>query len=270
MNAALPLPWRIHRIYQQIAQLDNLSVNEQALRLFGELLALLRTHSDSDLLKSDPFLQSIAHPLRRIFALAAFTYEKHWAEKLLEAPDLADALQRHYPYREHYERATRLEYQALTICANKPVRNILMVGSGPLPMTSIQLLRDSANITSLHIDNLDVSAEANDLAQKICGALDLNDRMAFIQGDILRHTDLHRYDAIWLAALAGDSHNKIHLLQHLHRHMRPESLLLVRTACNLRALIYPAIEPADLSAFQLRLKIQTYSDNFHSMYLVQR
>lgn len=268
MNAALSLPSRIHRIYQRIAQLENLSVDAETLALFGELLEILREHSDSDLLSRDPYLQAIAPPLRRIFAGAAYAYEKFWAEKLLGMPDLPATLQEHYPYRKHYERATRLEYQALSACAEQPVRRILMVGSGPLPMTSIQLVQQAAG--DLSIDNLDISGEASDIGKRICAGLGLSGRMNFLTGDISAKDDLAPYDAIWLAALAGDNHNKGRLLKHLYRHMKPGALLLVRTACQLRALIYPAITTADLQPFALRLKIQTYSDNFHSIYLVQR
>lgn len=268
MNAALPLPWRIHRVYQRIARLQNLSVNEETLALFNELLVILRKHSDSELLSSDPYLQAIAQPLRRIFAGAAYAYEKHWAEKLLEMPDITAALQEHYPYREHYERATRLEFQALEACTEKPIRHILMVGSGPLPMTSIQLAKNSE--ANLCIDNLDINGEATAIGQQICQNLGLAKHMNFLTGDVLDKADLNRYDAVWLAALAGDSHNKARLLKHLHTQMQPGALLLARTACQLRGLIYPSITTTDLTPFTLRLKIQTYSDNFHSIYLVQR
>lgn len=268
MGGTVSIAPRIHQIYQRIAQLDNLTINDQALSLFNELLEILRTHSDSALLSTDPYLQAIAPPLRRIFANAAYLYEKFWAEQLLAKTDLAEALANDYPYHEHYIRATRLEFQTLAACYGKPLRRILMVGSGPLPMTSVQLINNGGE--DLTVDNLDISEEAAQIGEQITSRLGLNQQMRFLTGDILKSVELGDYDAIWLAALAGDSHNKARLVNHLYQCMSPGALLLVRTACDLRGLIYPVVTTQDLSPFTLRLKLQTYSDNFHSVYVVQR
>ena len=252
----------------RMARLENMSVNEELRSLLGELSNILREHSDSELLESDPYLQAIALPLRRIFAEASYAYEKFWADKLLNMPDLLMALQEQYPYYKSYEHVTKLEYQALSACFGKPLHRILMVGSGPLPMTSIQLVKYVGK--DLLIDSLDINEEASQIGEQICKVLGLTSQMHFITRDILEKNDLAQYDAIWLAALAGNSHNKARLIDHLHVHTRPGTLMLVRTAFQLRGLIYPVITTKDLMPFTLRLKIQTYRDNFHSIYLVQR
>ncbi|GJY42689.1 nicotianamine synthase, S-adenosyl-L-methionine-dependent methyltransferase [Tanacetum coccineum] len=91
-----------------------------------------------------------------------------------------------------------------------------LVGSGPLPFTSIVLASYHLKDTTFH--NYDIDSMANSMASRLVSANhDLSKRMVFHTADIMDVTDdLKDYDVIFLAALVGmnvDEKNKV--IQHL-------------------------------------------------------
>lgn len=264
----IPLSWQIHRSFMEIAALAPFSMNEPTLAAFQRLLGLLSKETadgTAGRLLADPYISALRAPLRHWFAQAAYLYEQHWAEKIITASNSTTCLEQDYPYYDHYHRATRLEWGAVHTLSEGKVRRLLMVGSGPLPMTSMILARQGVEVT-----NLDISGPANQIAQQLLTSLEDFPPMKFITADLLDYAQLADFDAVWLAALAGTENQKCHILKHLQHHMKPGAWLLTRTATRLRTLLYPEMTAADLSGFNMKLKIDTYADNYHSMLIAQR
>lgn len=267
-NNELPLSWRIQRSYQQIASLKEFKMNEATMALFSELMTLVSNDHQPDVIRNivnENYFKAICNPMQRLFAQAAYFYELHWAQKIINANNPKKVLEQDYPYLDHYQRACTLEQQALTAHAKQPLKRVLMIGSGPLPMTSILLARQG-----IQVDNLDIKDEANRFATQLCEELNPSTSMRFITSNVLDYNAIHDYDAIWLAAMAGGHQLKPRILDHLYQNMQSGTLLLARTACNLRVMLYPEITAEDLKAFKLRLLMQTFTDNFHSIYVAER
>ena len=244
-------------------------LNEERAALCLELLDILSFTQDTHLAAAvldDPAVRSRRDDLRRHMASAAFLYELQWSRTLSAADDPAALTESDYPFHDHYRRATELEYHAARTLARRPLRRILMVGCGPLPSTAFQL----AHLTGARIDALERDPVATEAAGALTTRLGLDGRVRCITSDLRDYARLGDYDAVWLAALAGEQEEKTQLLAHHHRHMAPGALLLARTAADLRTLLYARIRVEDLAAFNVHLLLQPYSRNFHTSLIAEQ
>jgi len=269
-NSASPLQHaeNIIRQYHLIAEASEITISEENMLRFNEFLALLSNEHGTDFadeVLANPQIQEIKPGIQRLFSQGSSMYERHWANQIVQSATPQQVFTQHYPYYQHYQRATALEIHAIQSLAAQPVKRVLMVGSGALPVTSMAL-----NKAGFATSNLDIHEADLALGQAVSDKLDANHGMRFIHNDICNETDLGEYDVVWLAALVGDEEIKAKIIKHLYERMQPGSQLIVRTAYNLRALLYPAANEQDLLPFEVKLKIQTYADNFHSMLIAQK
>jgi nicotianamine synthase len=265
---ASELAGKIHRIYQQLALIPALDADARAFSLVTELLRMLsfRHHgSVAQAVADDPVIAAITPNLQRIFATGSYLYERQSARRMLAEPDVRDVLRQRYPFYQQYWRATALEFNAAAAFLEHPAKRVLLAGSGPLPLTSI-VMAERFDVT---VDNLDIEPEANAIAEDLVQRLGLSGRLGFISDDVARAENLEGYDIVWLAALAGSSRDKRRILRQLRTRMRPGSVLAVRTATQLRSLLYSSIRPEDMREFDLKLGLQPYTDNYHSVLIAQ-
>lgn len=254
--------------YQRIAAMPEITISADNMEQFHGFMNLLSNDHGSDFAERvllHPHIQKIKPHIQKIFSQASSLYERHWAMRILSADTPKQVFEQEYPYYQHYERATALEINAIQALAAQPIDSALMVGSGALPLTSIALAKKGFTT-----DNLDIDREGLELGQAVSERLNPEYQMAFIHNDICHQPDLAKYDVIWLAALVGDEKIKADIIGHLFKNMKSGSQLVVRTAFNLRTLLYPSINEQDLDPFKLKLKIQTYADNFHSILIAQK
>ncbi|WP_216825038.1 nicotianamine synthase family protein [Agarilytica rhodophyticola] len=254
--------------YQRITAMPEIIISENTMGQFHSFLNLLSNDHGSDFSESvlaHPDIQKIKPGIQKIFSHASSLYERHWATQILNSDMPRQTFEREYPYYQHYERATGLEINSIQSLSERTIERVLMVGSGALPVTSMALAQ-SGFIT----DNLDIHGEDLELGQSVSQRLHPSYQMSFIHNDICQESNLAKYDVIWLAALVGDEKIKANIVAHLFKNMKPASLLVVRTAYNLRTLLYPSISEQELQPFKLKLKIQTYADNFHSILIAQK
>ncbi|QTL34374.1 nicotianamine synthase family protein [Pseudoalteromonas viridis] len=255
-------------VYEQIHTMEALTINPDTMAVFDRFLSLLSNEHGSEFAEqvlAQDKIKAIKPQIQHLFSLASSMYERHWAQRLVSSNTPQQVLQTEYPYFKHYQRATGLEINAINSLAADPVNRVLMVGSGALPLTSLAL-----HNAGLQVDNLDIQQDDLLLGKQVCKAVSADNQMGFIHNDICEQADLDRYDVIWLAALVGDEQLKDKIIAHLYEHMRPGAQLVVRTAFNLRTLLYPSVDESGLAPFQLKLKIQTYADNFHSILIAQK
>lgn len=254
--------------YHLIAEAPEMVISEESMLRFNGFLELLSNQHGTDFadeVLANPQIQEIKPGIQRIFSQGSSLYERHWANQILQSDNPEQVFTQEYPYFQHYQRATSLEIHAIQSLATSPVKRVLMVGSGALPVTSMAL-----NKTGFATCNLDIHQADLALGKAVSDKLDAGNPMTFIHNDICNESDLGDYDVVWLAALVGDEALKTKIIRHLFETMKSGSLLVVRTAYNLRALLYPSTNEQDLLPFEVKLKIQTYADNFHSMLIAQK
>lgn len=259
---------KILKQFNAITALPKLQINDETMHLFHQFLNLLSNQvsaAQAEQVLAHPAIQAKKLQMQSLFSQASSLYERYWAERIIQSPSPEAYLTQQYPYYQHYQRATGLEINAIQALTPNTSKKVLMVGSGALPLTSIALAKHHYEITNLDINEADLL-----LGKAVCNALTPNEKMVFIHNDICLEQDLADYDVVWLAALVGDQTIKHKIIQHLYQHVKPGSLMVIRTAFNLRTLLYPSICEQALSPFQLKLKIQTYADNFHSILIAQK
>lgn len=254
--------------YRQITATPEIKISDETMTQFHGFLDLLSNNHDStfsDNVLQYPGIKEIKPNIQKLFNHASSLYKRHWAHRILSSDTPMNVFQQEYPYYQHYERATALEINAITAVSQNAVKRVLMVGSGALPVTSMALAKNG-----FETDNLDIHQADLELGEAVSKKLYAASAMTFMHSDITQKYDLAQYDVIWLAALVGDEAAKTKILDHLFDHMAPGSLLVVRTAYNLRTLLYPSMSEQDLGHFSMKLKSQTYADNFHSMLIAQK
>lgn len=264
----LSLVERIHLIHQQLAGMPALDADARAYPLVQELLGLLSFRHYGEAVREildDIVLMAITPSLRRLFATGSYLYERQSARQMLARHDLRDEITQRHPFYRQYVRSTSLEFSAACLFLEESPKRVLMAGSGPLPLTAIVLTEKFG----VPVDCLDIEQEAATIAAQVADRLDLSERLQFIAGNIANHSGLERYDVILLAALAGGQRDKRRILRHLSATMQRGAVLIVRTASELRTLLYPPVLPQDFDGFDLRLGIQPYTENLHSALIAQ-
>ncbi|GEK08454.1 nicotianamine synthase [Pseudoalteromonas sp. McH1-7] len=259
---------QIVAMYEHIHSMESLTINAQTMATFDQFLGLLSNEHGSEFatqVLAQAKIEAVKPQIQHLFSMASSLYEQHWAQRLVASTAAQQLLIEEYPYFNHYQRATGLEINAVKSLAEQPIEHVLMVGSGALPLTSLALHQ-----AGLQVDNLDIQQDDLLLGKQVCDALASGNEMNFIHNDICQQQNLAKYDVIWLAALVGDEQIKNSIITHLFEQMRPGAQLVVRTAFNLRTLLYPSVDESGLAPFQLKLKIQTYADNFHSILIAQK
>jgi hypothetical protein len=125
---------------------------------------------------------------------------------------------------------------------------VAFVGSGPLPLTAFLLAGEC-----VRVDNLDRDAAALALSRRVAGALGVTG-LGFVHADAGGDdgVDLVGYGLVILAALVGRTPGeKAEVIAHVADAMAPGALLLVRSARDLRTLLYPAVDPGALAGLEV-------------------
>lgn len=189
---------------------------------------------------TDPRYRALRDDLLRARALAWYDQECRLARRSLaavrEGDDLPGLFRDHIP-RESY----RDELNSLCSIA---VRNVLIVGSGPCPMSAI-VMQDAFPET--RIVAVDRSAEACRLAAGILGAAGYGSVETF-HADAGDLTELDSYDCILMALTVGASADeKRRIIGNIKAHGAPETILAARTAAGWGRVLYPSIDLPEFS-----------------------
>ena len=161
----------------------------------------------------------------------------------------ANELLQSFPYYSNYIDLVRMELSAISSALPEfPPHNVAIVilGSGPLPLTSLCILRqltDACVNTTCH--NVDMDEPAIASSTEICRALGVEEpSMRFQCADATsKELNLGECDVVYLAALVGESsRQKQEILANVVRKTRPGTLVVLRSAHSLRRLLYPVCE----------------------------
>lgn len=176
--------------------------------------------------------------IRQVSSAAEYELETYWSRRITGARNAKKELTK-FPYTQNYALLVNREFELLasTGLALAAHHRILIVGSGPLPLTYLELFR----LTGATIDLLDSSNEAIDMSEQFCRSLDLSADHIRAKGEKVKLT--HQYDAILLAALAGSTkEEKQTIVNNLLQYLKHDGRLVARSAIGTRTLLYPAIQ----------------------------
>lgn len=167
--------------------------------------------------------------------------ETFWADRVIADPGrLKD-----FPYLDSYRLLADGEHHALSLALGRTPTSVAFVGSGPFPLTAIELHRldPQLRITCLDRDPVALARGAR-AAAVLCSD---PSRLRFLHADA-DDFDYSGHDAVVTAALVGLTRaTKRSLLGSVARTLRPDAVLAARSVpSDGRQWLYLRIEPADV------------------------
>ena len=158
---------------------------------------------------------------------------------------IVKAMLHEFPYYDNYVDLVRLELSAISsLAVDKPRHKYAVIGSGPLPLTSI-CLADALNKDDhqhICIHNVDRDPWVISSSEELCCRLGYGPiAMSFHCVDAQSGSiGFQEFDVVYLAALVGmTTEAKRDIVVEISSRMRPGALLLIRSSHSLRSLIYP-------------------------------
>ncbi|GEM_PF-195448 len=255
-------------IHRQLKVLRSLKPRQQTNKLFGELVALTRFSRESVINRvlADERIIEIQPSLHRICSLGEFELEKYWCAKILKSKHPAIELE-NFPYYKNYDELTNLEYYSLKSTGEREIKNVLFIGSGPMPLTSILFAKNF----HLRVGNVEIDKEACDLSRTLAARIGLADMLTFYNTDILNFSRIGEYDVVCVGALVGlNNKEKSAVISHVRSHMKEGALVVVRTAHYLRTLLYPQVDPDLFEGLTPHLVIQPLNEVVNSVLIAEK
>ncbi|KAK4188085.1 putative nicotianamine synthase [Podospora australis] len=253
--------------HAELLELPHLRPSPTINRLLGGLVAICSEIHDQEIVNQvlcNVSVQAVLPSLRTICAASESCLELHWAEHILEgsnAEEVQDRLKT-FPYYDNYEELTRLELCSILSATKTSPRKVAFIGSGPLPLTSLCLLRalkHDAYIKTLTsqgneqekvvVLNVDYDEAAISASLRLSIALGEAGRgMEFICAEATSASDkkdLAEFDVVYMAALVGVTQaEKEKIMLEVVGRMRKGALLVVRSSWGLRTCLYPEVDLA--------------------------
>ncbi|PMD16938.1 nicotianamine synthase 3 [Hyaloscypha hepaticicola] len=244
--------------------------------LFGELVGLCTwTVSErvvTEVLNNAEVIE-VLPGLRRICTEGESHLESHWADIITgtenQSQDEDTVFKRlmEFPYFNNYVDLTRLELAAIHCVHPTPISKLAFIGSGPLPLTSLQLLQMSPSV--LEILNIDHNRTAISQSSKLCENLgSKGEGMHFLCAEA-GSCDLRDFDVVYLAALVGSTQvEKEELLKDVVAKMREGAILVIRSAHGLRRVLYAVFDPTTVAmrrCLDLQLVVHPYNHVVNSV-----
>lgn len=237
-------------VIEQIISLpeDQLHPNTRTNSLFTTLVNLICV----DELNDDTIARILSHPdviryqkqLMQQCSSAEYFLEVNFARQVRSKTKSIEE----FLYYDNYELLVQFEMASLKMYAgNIPIERVVVIGSGPLPLTSVEVSKHLS--PSAVIINYDYSVEAVELGRVV---LDKKPRQLVEHRSALQLTakDFEEVDLVYLAALVGiDKAEKTKIVSHLYDVMRPGSILMARSAIGLKTLVYRRLTIEEFEKF---------------------
>ncbi|KAK8051533.1 nicotianamine synthase [Apiospora rasikravindrae] len=264
---------RIVGIHARLQGLTDLRPSETTNSLFGDLVSQCCEIHDANTVSqvlASCKLQAVLPSLQSICSQAESCLENHWASHIAQGQDPTEAqrLLETFPYYGNYEELTRLELCALRAAGLARPQKIAFVGSGPLPLTPICLLKalkedaltgpvsQTEHQQGPMIINVDRDEEAVATASTLITKLGIpKEEMEHYCGSAESQSlNLSSCDVVYLAALVGVTQiEKEQIALSIAARMRPGALLVIRSSWGLRNCLYPEF---DATTASLRSKLE--------------
>jgi len=239
---------KIIKLCQQIIQKNEIKLDPERTKLFGELISLIK-EKDASMFSGVLLDENDVAKLHRVFSIEQMCIEKHWAQKIISSKDSLSEITL-FPFYQGYVSTAQYLYNSIAVISRKPIKKILYIGAGALPLNSILIVQNY----NLKIDNIEREYESFKLSKSLLHQLKLDNQIKVIYKDILDFKKLKDYDAIICAILVGeDTKQKQKIINHIGKYMKFGNLLLLKNIDGLRTLLYPSI---DTTMFPENLNIE--------------
>jgi nicotianamine synthase len=259
---------QILSLYEILAAAPSLEPSPLVNAAFDALVKLASTTTNvisTDILNDEKIIEVLPQ-LRALCSLGEGQLEAYWATKIIEDEHPAISLE-NFPYYGNYLKLAELEYRSVSLIGNRPLKRVLFVGSGPLPLSAILL----AQQYGLVVDAIDSDSEAVSISAKLVDRLGLGDAITITQADAATFTRYQQYDAIFLASLVGlDQPSKQAIITTIQHQMREGGLLVARTAHGLRTLLYPPIDVDSIKGLTAQVIIQPLNEVVNSVIILEK
>ena len=248
---------------ERVLSLPQLTPSEEVNAAFTELVDAVVAHGEEPLL----YDENRRHQVQQRCAVAEGELERHWSRRITKA-DNPWAELGEFPYHENYKELTRREIgllgrSGLWLCDSSEVA---MIGSGPLPLTGWWLHQ----LTGARITHIDASDEAIELSRGLATALDWPGEFVTGLGQSVV-LDERRYDAIYVAGLAGETlAEKQAIVEHVRPALKPDGRLIARGAYGARTLLYPGFDADALEGVQLMEEYHPTDDIINSVFVCKQ
>jgi nicotianamine synthase len=259
---------KILSLHSQLSGATSLKPSPEVNRLFTELVDLTVGSSASvaKALLADDEIKRIIPDLRSIGSTGEFHLESYWAGKILGSKHPAITLEE-FPYYDNYLKLTELEFRSLSLLGARAIKRILFVGSGPLPLSSILMARKYG----LYASNLDNDADAVRQSTRLIKHLGLSDITKVELGEAQDYKEYGKFDAVFLASLVGlDPREKQSIISVIQQQLSPGGMLVLRSAHNLRTLLYPEVNVDDIEGLQPLVVIQPLNEVVNSVVILEK
>lgn len=204
--------------------------------------------------------------VQTIASKAESELEIYWATKIIEADD-PHAMLASFPYCTNYRELVRreiglVERSGLRLHSHS---RVLMIGSGPLPMTAFELMHQRG----VAIDHVDNSEEAIQLCAQVSRRLTVECGHLNASGQTVALKDL--YDVVIIAGLAGQTAgHKQAIIDNILPSLRCGGRVVVRSARGARELLYPAVQSHDFSGVRLLDEYHPSDEIINSVFIYEK
>ena len=244
-----------------LRQLPDLAPCEQVNHTLAQLVnAVVDPASEHE-----AFEANTTKEIQQIAAEAEGEMELKWSQRIAAA-DLPQQETEHFIYWDNYVKLTAHEVGLLKQAGfnERDVRRILVVGSGPLPMSAIHLRQHFPSAT---IDHVDSDPTAVTTGRRFLEAVGVTDDMYLCaDGSDVRLTQM--YDIVLIAALAGETvAQKQAIIDNVVPHLSNHGRILVRSARGVRGLLYPVFAASEIKRVQLRGEHHPTDDTINSAFV---
>lgn len=234
----------IHSILTAVLSLKTYEPSPLVDKTIADLVAMVLRTDSSVFTTID---QDVIDRVRAISSLTESALETHTAKQMLQSLHSLGYTD-DFPYVDDYAELTKKEVSMITdsgVVLDKHSR-ILVIGSGPLPLTALSLFTQ----TGAHINQVDSSLDAVRLGQLISQAYGMHTDYIHGFGDSVELDTV--YDVVLIAALAGKNvEEKQAILNNILPMLSEKGSILVRSTYGMRQLLYPRIEPTELKQVRL-------------------
>ncbi|RPF22661.1 nicotianamine synthase family protein [Myceligenerans xiligouense] len=258
---------RLARLTDELTALGSLAPGPDVDRLFSEVVRTVTTTPGAVARQvgAHPGIAARVDRLRDLSARGECELEAYWSHRVAAADDPVAELGR-FPYRDNYRDLVAMELHLLRRhLGRRAPRSVVVLGCGPLPLTATGY----AHGLGTRAVGVDRDPAAVAAARRLLEAT--RDPGTVVVHDDAAGVPLLEYDLVVLAALVGTTTTaKVAMLRSLADRMRPGALLLARSAHGLRALLYPEIDPATMTGFDVLDVKHPAGDVINSMIVARR
>lgn len=204
--------------------------------------------------------------IQKIASAAETEMELFWAQKIIESETPQITLTS-FPYCNNYRELIRREIElveksGLSLASGS---RVLMIGTGPLPMTGLELMAQRR----VSVDHVDSSLTAIAVCSLVSSRLGL--ACGHLLGDGASVALKNSYDLIIVAALAGETPSqKQAIINNSLSSLARNGRMLLRSAYGPRTLLYPGIPANAFSGVTLLEEYHPQDDIINSVFVYKK